>query len=218
MINKSKATISKYENGAISIDIQTLSEIADALEVDVANLIDYKSPNSKPAQLPKNIYFNRPRAYMYYYDGRSRKIVRSLMCISQNEADKSTLSITMYHGLESFDTPDKCQHLFVGTLKPYDTITNIYLVNQINPMEQMYICVLNPTHMNSSAIGILSGLGSNPFFAPISIKALISKDILEEDEGFINVVRLSKEDVRMFKYYNMMVINRPNSLFLKEKL
>ena len=32
-IGKSKATVSKYENGAISIDIETLQEIADALEI-----------------------------------------------------------------------------------------------------------------------------------------------------------------------------------------
>lgn len=216
-INKSKATISKYENGTISIDIETLLEIADALDVDIVNLIDYKSPNAKPVQMPKNIYFDKPRSYMYYYDGRTRKIVRALINFSVNEEDKSLLNVTMYHGLESFDTPEKCQHLFTGTLHPYDTITHMYLTNQVNPTEKMYICMLNPLHANSSAVGIISGLGSNPFFAPISIKTLISKEILDEDDDFMNVIKLHKEDIRMFKYYNMMVINRPNSLFLKEK-
>ena len=71
MINKSKATLSKYENGAITIDIETLYEIAQALDIDLKCFIDYQPPmfHAEPA-LPKNSYFNQTLAYMYYYDGR----------------------------------------------------------------------------------------------------------------------------------------------------
>lgn len=55
MINKSKATLSKYENGAITIDIETLYEIAQALDIDLKCFIDYQPPmfHAEPA-LPKN--------------------------------------------------------------------------------------------------------------------------------------------------------------------
>ena len=79
MINKSKATLSKYENGTITIDIETLYEIAKALDIDMKCFIDYQPPVfHTEAVLPKNFYFNQPRAYMYYYDGRVRQLVRSL--------------------------------------------------------------------------------------------------------------------------------------------
>ena len=39
-INKSKGTVSKYENGTVSIDIETLYKIAEALSIDIINLID----------------------------------------------------------------------------------------------------------------------------------------------------------------------------------
>ena len=45
---KSKATVSKYENGQITIDIVTLYEIAEALGVHVEQLL-----YSEPAQVPK---------------------------------------------------------------------------------------------------------------------------------------------------------------------
>lgn len=45
MINKSKATLSKYENGAITIDIETLYEIAQALDIDLKCFIDYQPPH-----------------------------------------------------------------------------------------------------------------------------------------------------------------------------
>ena len=41
LINKSKATVSKYENGDIAIDIETLFIIAQALDISVNQLIDY---------------------------------------------------------------------------------------------------------------------------------------------------------------------------------
>lgn len=42
-INKSKSTVSKYENGDISIDIQTLYEISNALNVHVEQLLYIRS-------------------------------------------------------------------------------------------------------------------------------------------------------------------------------
>ena len=42
-INKSKSTVSKYENGDISIDIQTLYEISNALSVHVEQLLYIRS-------------------------------------------------------------------------------------------------------------------------------------------------------------------------------
>ena len=61
---------------------------------------------------------------------------------------------------------------------------------------------------------LVSGIGSSPFFAPIAIKTLIAKQPLEENEHLINAVKLDKDEYHLLKYYNMMVINRPTTLFL----
>lgn len=219
MINKSKATVSKYENGSISLDIETLLDIADALEMDVKSLVDYKSPNIKSMALPKGSFFDQSRYYMYYYDGRIKKVVRSVIDLTmQNDEEKGQyIDATLYMGLDNFANTEKSQHIFEGRLLPYDTITHISLMNQINKTERLYLCVLNPMHAHSPAVGILSGIASSPFFAPIGIKILISRNQLTEDAAFRSVIELNKEDSKNFKYYNMMVINRPSSLFLTEK-
>ena len=116
MINKSKATLSKYENGAITIDIETLYDIAQALEIDLKCFIDYQPPVfHQDTSLPKNNYFNQSLAYMYYYDGRVRQMVRSLLRFSR-AADRETIEVTLYLGVASFSEPDRCQHLFTGTV------------------------------------------------------------------------------------------------------
>lgn len=217
MINKSKATLSKYENGSITIDIDTLLDIAEALEIELVSLIDYQCSNVKAEALPKNIFFNQHKYYMYYYDGRIKKIVRSLILLTPTLEHTRYLTAKIYTGLETFDNVEKCQHMFAGSMKPYDTITHLYLTNQINTTEKLYICILNPMHASSPAIGLIAGIGSNPFFAPVAIKTLISKEMLEENEHLLHVLKLDKEDHHMFKYYNMMVINRQNSLFMDVK-
>ena len=183
MINKSKATLSKYENGAITIDIETLYEISQALDIDLKYFVDYQPPTfrNEPA-LHKNAYFNQSLAYL---------------------------------GVASFDDPDRCQHLFTGEMKSYDTITHMVLNNQINEAEKMYICMLNPMQNRTPAIGLLSGIGSTPFFAPIALKTLISNEPLEETERLLSSIKLDKDDYHLLRYYNMMVINRPASLFLQ---
>ena len=118
MINKSKATLSKYENGAITIDIETLYDIAQALDIDLKCFIDYQPPVfHQDAALPKNNYFNQSLAYMYYYDGRVRQMVRSLLRFSR-AADREGIEVTLYLGVASFSDPDRCQHHPYGTDQP----------------------------------------------------------------------------------------------------
>ncbi|MEG0291800.1 MAG: helix-turn-helix transcriptional regulator [Anaerovoracaceae bacterium] len=217
MINKSKATLSKYENGSITIDLDTLLEIGNALEIDFKELVDFQAPYNKSHIVIKNSFFDQTKFYLYYFDGRINKVVKCLMLISQSNDKNNFLDVTFYNGLETFENLDKCQHIFSGRVSPFDTISHITLVNQINPTEWLYICILNPMHVHSPAVGIMSGISSTPFFAPIAVKVVVSKEILEEDSDLVNVIHLSKDDSKMFKSCNMMVINRPNSLFLKTK-
>ena len=215
MINKSKATLSKYENGAITIDVETLYEISRVLDIDLKYFVDYQPPSfhDEPA-LHKNAYFRNSLAYMYYYDGRVRQMLRSLLRFSTG-LDGTSIEVTLYLGVSSFDEPDRCQHLFTGEMKSYDTITHMVLNNQINEAEKMYICMLNPMQNRAPAIGLLSGIGSTPFFAPIALKAVISNEPLEENDRLLSTVKLDKDDYHLLRYYNMMVINRPASLFLQ---
>jgi len=217
IINKSKATVSKYENGSVAIDLDTLYSISKALDVNIMTLIDYNISEEHESNVNENIYFDKPNIYMYYYDGRSNKIVKTLVCkIPSQEPDNSgSTKVIMYQGLESFDNPEKSQHVFVGEMIAYDTITHFFLSNQINKAEKMYVCIFNPLHANSQAVGLLSGLASTPFFGPMALKVLASKEILDENEDLLNVIKLQPLEHQILENLNMLFINRPNSLFLK---
>ena len=65
MIHKSKATVSKYENGDISIDIETLFTIAQALGVPVNQLIDYEEIGEEKGEKGEIIKHNLSKSKYY---------------------------------------------------------------------------------------------------------------------------------------------------------
>ena len=121
IINKSKATLSKYENGSISMDIDTILEIAEALEVEIDYLINYKSPRVNKTLSLRNSYFNCSNFYVYFYDGRFKKIVRSLLVLSQRSPSSNSANATLYKGVSNFSDYANCDNVFKGTFNVYDT-------------------------------------------------------------------------------------------------
>ena len=78
IICKSKSTISKYEKGEISIDVETLYDIAGALKIHVEQLLyctpqraSLMSDSSSPA-----FFSGMSQFYSYLYDGRSNRLIR----------------------------------------------------------------------------------------------------------------------------------------------
>lgn len=217
MINKSKATLSKYENGSISIDLDTLYEISEALEMELAHLIDYKSPDfSKPASISGS-YFSQSQLYMYYYDGRKKKMVRSVISLSENQSRDHSADIVLYNGVSDFSSREQCDNIYNGTLDSFDATTHATLINQINRSERIHLLLMNPIHLGMPAVGIMTGIGNPPFFAPLSIKVVVSRYVLEEDEAFERIVNISKEELKKYRQYNMMIITTENYKTLNTK-
>lgn len=48
-IHKSKSSVSKYETGEITLDIETLAEISEVLQVSIHQLTDYQPPSDTSA-------------------------------------------------------------------------------------------------------------------------------------------------------------------------
>ena len=65
-ICKSKATVSKYESGKISLDLDTLFDIAQVLQVRLEQLL-YKPPENVPTETVTVPNFFKNLNHMYIY-------------------------------------------------------------------------------------------------------------------------------------------------------
>lgn len=76
---KSRATMYKYENGQIIMDINVLYDLAEVLEVPVDHLL-YQPPMTRDdpgLQAVPAFFVDLNRLYAYYYDGRRKKSVKA---------------------------------------------------------------------------------------------------------------------------------------------
>lgn len=206
IINKSKATVSKYEKGEIVIDIVTLYDIADALQVHVEQLLYCRPERTSISEKGKNPAFfsGLSQFYSYVFDGRANRIIRCVFDVL-SEAGESRYKIMMYMNFKDYSNYQNCENTYWGYIEHYDALTNILMRNQDTPMEQVTASILASFLDSDTKWGLFFGISSRPMM-PIAVKMLFSKKILKEDEALIKQLKISKEDIRLLKLYNMISV------------
>ena len=202
-IHKSKATLSKYETGEITIDVETLFDIASALGVSVQQLLDWKPEETAEPVTGEDSFFPQRCTYVYFYDGRSRRIVRNLLEVNRESGSPAAL----YYDLASFDRPENCRNLYYGKAEFFDTVTNFMFESQSNHSERVTLTALNPFDRSTEVLGMLSGMSRYPLL-PISIKCILSSEPLTEDESLREELTLTQKDIKLIKKLNMFAVEQ----------
>ena len=103
-IYKSRATVSKYENGEITIDISTLYEISKVLDVHINELTSYhevKTQDNLMNYQGGSPFFDAHRLYFYFYDGRYKRLKDGVIDISREKDENgmynASLSINSFN-------------------------------------------------------------------------------------------------------------------------
>lgn len=163
-IYKSRATMSKYENGEIVLDIETLYSISEALDIEINKLMDNsrkKVPelSSTNKFINKSPFFKANRLYIYFYDGRYKRLKDGVIDIQQKTDESNVYDAT----------------LFISTITPKGRKTEIYcsgkviysnmlirfsFVNQFNALEEDLLYIFNPLELRDFTEGLLSGISS----------------------------------------------------------
>ncbi|MGN0158608.1 MAG: helix-turn-helix domain-containing protein [Brotaphodocola sp.] len=205
-IHKSKSTISKYEKGEIAVDIETLYEIADAIQVHVEQLlycppkrVTLSSNSSSPA-----FFSGVSQFYSYLFDGRSNHIIRCVFDVLSETAEHQ-YKIMMYMNYKDFQNYQNCENTYWGYIEHYDAMTHISLTNQDTPMEKASVQILASYLDSDTKWGLFNGFSSRPMM-PIAIKMLLSKTRLKEDAELLQQLKVSKDDIRLLKLYNMLSV------------
>ena len=123
VIYKSKATISKYEKGEISLDIETLYSLADALHVQVEQLLYTKSAQSKETAPEREIrpafFQGLSHFYSYWFDGRDGKVNRSAFDVFA-QLGTNRYKIAMYMNYTDLDHYQRAENTYWGYIEHFD--------------------------------------------------------------------------------------------------
>ncbi len=206
-IHKSKSTVSKYENGEISMDITTIYDISRVLCVDFRHLLPHESMPSHPeagCSLPPVLFRDTDKLFAYFYDGRNGKLVRCVLDILPSESEKG-YQVVLYMNVQSLEHYQICENTYYGEMKHFDVLTNIFVKNRDTPVEQITISILASFMDVDRKYGLMFGVSSRPIM-PIALKMLFSKTPIFEDKNLISLLKISKEDIRIMKVYNMFSV------------
>ena len=202
-IHKSKATLSKYETGDIAVDVETLFEIAEALRIRPVQLLDYK-PDEQPKESAPDGFFPEKRVFVYFFDGRKRKIRCSLLDISR---EGTPAAASLYYDVKDISQPESCRNLYFGTVEFFDTVTQFSLDSQSSRMEKLTLCAANPFDRSGQVLGMLTGLSHYPML-PVSIKCILSDTPLPDNETLRESLILSRSDFKLIRTLNMFAVEQ----------
>lgn len=117
-IHKSRSTLSKYERGDISVDIDTLYELANALGIRTEQLL--YTPTSEKVPLQREVtpafFQNLTRFYCYYFDGRNGKLIRSAFDVF-SRTGVNQCKIAMYMNFKDLTHYQQAENTYWGYME-----------------------------------------------------------------------------------------------------
>lgn len=210
MIHKSKSSVSKYETGEITLDIETLAEISEVLQVSIPQLTDYRPPAPAPDFSPVSRrgispFFHARRMYFYFYDGKSECLKDGIIDIHESETEPGnftadlSISVAMPSG--------RSRGLFYSGKVVYsDMLIRFSFVNQYNPLEEDLLYIFNPLELRDSTDGLLCGISSADLM-PCAFKCLVTITPQERTDALKKHLLFSEEELQRWQKLNMLLVD-----------
>lgn len=204
-INKSKATISKYERNEIIPDSITLLELCNCLGISLNEL--FSSENTNVKIYNNDNPFGTDKLYVYYYT--DKKLMTSIIDIFSED---SILKCRFFNGIKNIKSYKNCAYYYEGIIETNKTIAYFILNNvsaQNNMLEKVQI-IVNISWSNEISIckGIIVGL--TPSALPIVKKIIISTSEINDINKYNEALIFSKDDVKKIYYDNALIIEKKN--------
>lgn len=211
-IHKSRATMSKYETGDISMDLDTLYQISLALNVSLEQLID--CPNAKQDLIPDLMidhsgispFFKANRLYFYFYDGRYHRLKEAVITIHKNIVDdegRYDASMSIHSSTENGRSSEV---YYTGNVLYSDMLIRFSFVNQYNKLEQDLLYIFNPLELRDYTEGLLCGISSTDLM-PCAFKCLVALSPMEDLEELKSHLMLTSKELRRWKKLNMLIVD-----------
>ncbi len=207
MIHKSRATLSKYETGEITLDVDTLYDIGDALSIDVSRLMERQQERTALFPMNQKIkspFYQADKLYFYFYDGRYNRLKDGVINIhkgddsSQHEASFSISTVT--------PTGRSSEIYYTGKVVYSDMLIRFSFVNQYNALEEDLLYIFNPLELRDFTEGLLCGISSADLM-PCAFKCLVTLTPQEPTEDLKKHLLFTSKELRRWQKLNMLIVD-----------
>lgn len=204
-IGKTKATVSKYENGEIIPDILTVLEICNVLDISLSQLFTVSSGFIKSS--PHNP-FNTNKLYLYYYT--ENILITSILELLE---ETNKIFVKLYNGIKDTKAyANETSYYYEGTLECDRTVGYINLYNptsQGTQLEKLQISFTIPWSKDFKVTNFFI-LALTPNSVPIVKKGIISTIPLEDISIYQDNLQVSKVELADMQKNNAWILENKN--------
>lgn len=213
VIHKSRATVSKYETGEITLDVSTLWDIATALDVDFSQLTDYQPVQelgstvlAAPLYEGESPFFRADHLYFYYYDGRYDRLKEAIIHIHKSRvcADGTCETSMSIRATTAAGRSSETQ--YTGTVLYSDMLIRFSFSNRHNKLEQDLLYIFNPMELRNYTEGLLCGI-SNADLMPCAFKCIVTLAPCTDHQMLRQQLQISAKELRRWKKLNMLIVD-----------
>ena len=211
-INKSRATVSKYETGEIALDIQTLYEISAVLELPLGKLGDYRPPHEETAVPPApswdsaSPFFQASTLYFYFYDGRYNRLKEGLIRVDKDHLREDGCYDATLSLWATTESGRSSEIYYTGTVLYSDMLIRFSFLNQYNKLEQDLLYIFNPLDLRDDTEGLLCGISSADLM-PCAYKCLVTLSSQENYEELQQRLTFTQKELRRWQRLNMLIVD-----------
>lgn len=211
-IHKSKATVSKYESGDIALDLQTLFEISQVLDVRMDQLCDYHVEDDTQIinlvndYQGKSPFFKADRLYFYFYDGKYNRLKEAIIDIHKNVIDEEGCYEANFSIQSTTPTGRSSEVYYHGNVLYSDMLIRFSFQNQYNKLEQDLLYIFNPLELREVTEGLLCGISSTDFM-PCAYKCLVSLTPNTNYEELKEQLLITPKELKKWKKMNMLIVD-----------
>ncbi len=212
-IHKSRATVSKYETGEISLDVSTLWDIATALDVDFSQLTDYQPVRETGATAAEpslyegeSPFFRADHLYFYYYDGRYDRLKEAIIHIHKSRVSADGTFETSMSIHTTTPTGRSSEMQYTGTVLYSDMLIRFSFSNRHNKLEQDLLYIFNPMELRNYTEGLLCGI-SNADLMPCAFKCIVALNPCTDRQMLRQQLQISAKELRRWKKLNMLIVD-----------
>lgn len=215
-IHKSRATMSKYETGEITLDIETLYDISAALHIDLNQLTDYRpekstnTPSSAPLSAStdysgKSPFFKADRLYFYFYDGRYNRLKDGIINIHKHDDPARDYEATL--SISAVTSNGRSSEVYYSGKVVYsDMLIRFSFVNQYNTLEEDLLYIFNPLELRDFTEGLLCGISSADLM-PCAFKCLVTLTPQEATDALKQQLLITPKELRRWQKLNMLIVD-----------
>lgn len=211
-IHKSRATVSKYENGEITVDVETLYDISKALDVSLNQLTDYH-PHKEEEKVDAVVeyggespFFKADRLYFYFYDGRYDRLKEAVIDIHKNTVNEDGCCEAALIIRSTTQTGRSSEVYYTGNVLYSDMLIRFSFVNQYNKLEQDLLYIFNPLELRDFTEGLLCGISSLDLM-PCAFKCLVCLTPSSNYEDLKQHLMLTPKELRRWQKMNMLIVD-----------